>query len=169
MSKVAFLADAMLGNIARKLRVFGFDTAYLADTHDDEILRVGIEEKRTILTADRELFKRMVKANAPGVLVDCRSEVEDIAHILSKVGVRTICVGGFDAADCRPRCSACNGVLEPKSPSDIGDGVPEQVRHRQKEFFQCIECSKVYWEGGHFKRLEELAKKVNAALARQEA
>src|SRR5919202_2153926 len=67
-SKRAFLADAMLGSVARKLRIFGFDTLYIAHTHDDEIMKIGIEQGRVILTADRELFKRIVKAGAKGVL-----------------------------------------------------------------------------------------------------
>ncbi|RPJ50546.1 MAG: hypothetical protein EHJ95_06850, partial [Methanobacteriota archaeon] len=29
-----FLVDAMLGDIARKLRIFGFDTLYMKDTSD---------------------------------------------------------------------------------------------------------------------------------------
>ena len=57
-SKPTFLADAMLGSIARKLRIFGFDTLYVAHAHDDEILKIGIAEDRIILTCDKELFKR---------------------------------------------------------------------------------------------------------------
>jgi len=53
----SFLADAMLGSVARKLRIFGFDTLYIAHAHDDEILKTGIEQGRVILTADKELFK----------------------------------------------------------------------------------------------------------------
>ena len=60
-NSISFLADAMLGSIARKLRIFGFDTIYLAHARDDEILKIGIEQDRVILTADKELFKRIVK------------------------------------------------------------------------------------------------------------
>jgi uncharacterized protein len=48
---IAFLADAMLGSIARKLRIFGFDTLYNAQVNDDEILKIGMEQDRVILTA----------------------------------------------------------------------------------------------------------------------
>src|SRR5215510_2346594 len=66
---ISFLADAMLGSIARKLRIFGFDTLYLAQAGDNEILRIGMEEGRVILTADKELFKRIIKVGARGVLL----------------------------------------------------------------------------------------------------
>ncbi len=45
-SKPTFLADAMLGSVARKLRIFGFDTLYIKHIHDDEILKIGIEGNR---------------------------------------------------------------------------------------------------------------------------
>src|SRR5437764_300843 len=48
--KPIFLADAMLGNVARKLRIFGFDTLYIKDIHDDDVLKIGIAQKRIILT-----------------------------------------------------------------------------------------------------------------------
>ena len=44
----------MLGSIARKLRIFGFDTIYIFAHADDEILKIGIEQDRVILTADKE-------------------------------------------------------------------------------------------------------------------
>jgi uncharacterized protein len=54
-SKPTFLADAMLGSVARKLRIFGFDTLYIKHTHDDEILKIAIEDNRAILTCEKEL------------------------------------------------------------------------------------------------------------------
>lgn len=87
LKEPSFLADAMLGSVARKLRIFGFDTLYIAHARDDEILKTGIEQGRVILTADKELFKRVVKAGARGVLVSGGSDVDDLVHILSKNGV----------------------------------------------------------------------------------
>ncbi|MDQ5875882.1 MAG: Mut7-C RNAse domain-containing protein, partial [Thermoproteota archaeon] len=92
---VAFLADAMLGNIARKLRIFGFDTLYMAQAHDNEILETGIKQDRVILTADKELFKRIVKVGARGVLVSAgASELEDLVHILTENGITSIGMNG---------------------------------------------------------------------------
>ena len=51
--KPTFLADAMLGSVARKLRIFGFDTLYIKHIHDDEVLKIGIEDNRVILTCDK--------------------------------------------------------------------------------------------------------------------
>ncbi|MCI0423879.1 MAG: Mut7-C RNAse domain-containing protein, partial [Acidobacteria bacterium] len=149
----------MLGSVARKLRIFGFDTLYVADADDAEILKLGIEQSRIILTADKELFKRAVGAGAQGVLVSGGSDLEDLVHILSKNGIMSI---GEDWIG--TRCSVCNGMLEERAPDQVRKKVPEKVGANHNEFFECVECGKVYWEGSHFKRIESLVKSVDSRL-----
>jgi uncharacterized protein len=168
---VAFLADAMLGSIARKLRFLGFDTLYIAHAHDNEVLKVGIEQDRVILTADRELFRRIVKIGARGVLVSGGpSELEHLAHIFTKCGIKSI-----DMNDIGSRCSVCNGLLEERTSDEVKnnndnnnyDGViivPDRVIACHNQFFQCITCGKIYWEGGHLKRIRALARSLDAKL-----
>ncbi len=171
---VAFLADAMLGNIARKLRIFGFDTLYMAQAHDNEILKTGIKQDRVILTADKELFKRIVKVGARGVLVSAgASELEDLVHILTENGITSIGMNGVGS-----RCSVCNGHLEKRTSDQVknDDGcnsnnnnnndviVPDKVIACHKQFFQCIACGKIYWEGGHLKRIRALVRNLDAKL-----
>ena len=165
-----FLADAMLGSVARKLRVFGFDTVYLVHTDDNEILRVGESERRIILTADRQLFKRIIGSGGSGVLVDCSSEIKDIVHILSKSGIKSLEFGtsGDEAIFMGSRCSSCNGPLVSASRSDVQGQVPGAILASHKDFLQCYKCGKVYWKGSHFRRLQLLAKRVNAQLVLQE-
>ena len=155
-----FLADAMLGSVARKLRIFGFDTLYIAHAPDDEILKTGIEQRRVILTADKELFKRAVKAGAPGVLVSGEGEVDDIVHILSKNGITSIRLDGISS-----RCSMCNGLLEERTPEQVRNGIPDKAVEYHTEFYQCATCGKVYWEGGHLRRIRALAKAVDSRLS----
>ncbi len=47
-----FVADAMLGSLARKLRIFGFDTLYFKDGGDSELLKLAKSEGRILLTSD---------------------------------------------------------------------------------------------------------------------
>ncbi len=172
---VAFLADAMLGNIARKLRIFGFDTLYMAQAHDEEILKTGIKQDRVILTADKELFKRIVKVGARGVLVSSggASELEDLVHILTENGITSIGMNGIGS-----RCSVCNGHLEERTSDEVKNDhgcnnsnnsnndviVPDKVIACHKQFFQCIACGKIYWEGGHLKRIRALVRNLDAKL-----
>ncbi len=170
---VAFLADAMLGNIARKLRIFGFDTLYMAQAHDDEILKTGIKQDRVILTADKELFKRIVKVGARGVLVSAgASELEDLVHILTENGITSIGMNGIGS-----RCSVCNGHLEERTSDQVKNEedcnndnsnndviVPDKVIACHKQFFQCVACGKIYWEGAHLKRIRALVRNLDAKL-----
>ena len=170
---VAFVADAMLGNIARKLRIFGFDTVYRAQVHDDEILKIGTEQDRVILTADKELFRRIVKVGARGVLVSSgASEFEALVHILMKNGITSVGMNGIGS-----RCSVCNGHLKQRTSDQVknddnnncnnnDDGVivPDKVIACHNQFFQCISCGKIYWEGGHVKRIRDLVQNIDAKL-----
>ena len=166
---VAFLADAMLGSIARKLRIFGFDTLYNAQVNDDEILKIGMEQDRVILTADKELFKRIVKIGARGVLVSGGAiELEALVHILRKSGIKSIGMDGIGS-----RCSVCNGSLEKrtsdhlkKNDDDNNENVvlPDRVIARHNQFFQCTICDKVYWKGSHLKRIIDLVRNLDAEL-----
>lgn len=157
---VAFVADSMLGSIARKLRIFGFDTLYVKNADDGEILKIGISQGRVILTADREFFKRIVKARAPGVLVAGKGEVEDLVHILSKNGITSAEAGRIGS-----RCSICNGLLAPKKISDMKGNVPEKVATSHQDVFQCVDCHKVYWEGSHLRRIRALVRRIDSRLA----
>ncbi len=149
----------MLGSLARKLRIFGFDTEYMPDTGDDEVLKRGVEQGRVILTADKEFFKKIVKRGSHGVLVEGEDDLEDMAHVLSKLGLSP------DSADMGSRCAACNGLLE-KVPKKEADGVPEGVLDRHSEFYRCTACGKIYWEGGHMERMSAFAERLRARLAK---
>jgi hypothetical protein len=151
----------MLGSVARKLRIFGFDTLYMAYAHDDEILKTGIEQGRVILTADKELFKRVVKSGARGVLVSGAGELEDLVHILSKNGITSVDLDGIGS-----RCSVCNGLLEEKKLDQVKNGVPHKIAELHREFYQCTTCNKVYWEGGHLRRIRTLVRSVDTMLGR---
>ena len=157
----SFIADSMLGSVARKLRIFGFDTLYIAHAHDDEILKTGIEQGRVILTADKELFKRVVKTGVRGVLVSGAGDLEDLVHILSKNGITSVDLDGIGS-----RCSMCNGLLEQKESDQVKNGVPRKVAELHREFYQCTTCRKVYWEGGHLKRIRALVRSVDTKLGR---
>src|SRR5207237_10151102 len=52
MAEPAFIADVMVGKLARWLRVLGFDVLYSNKYEDDEIIRISDAEGRLILTRD---------------------------------------------------------------------------------------------------------------------
>ncbi|MGB9623073.1 MAG: Mut7-C RNAse domain-containing protein, partial [Candidatus Bathyarchaeia archaeon] len=61
---VKFLLDSMFGSLARWLRICGYDAEYLKNIQDDEIIQRSLAEKRIILTRDKLLYKKAIKAGA---------------------------------------------------------------------------------------------------------
>ncbi|MEJ2081418.1 MAG: Mut7-C RNAse domain-containing protein [Acidobacteriota bacterium] len=59
-----FFADAMLGTLARWLRILGYDTEYQRDVDDDDLVRRCVAEGRIALTKDRRLVERRALHNA---------------------------------------------------------------------------------------------------------
>lgn len=160
----SFLVDAMLGNIARKLRIFGYDTLFLKDTSDTSVLGIASREKRILLTRDKELFRRVIKEGIDGVLLEEYDEVENIAYILSKYGIPRL---SFDTGVAR--CSRCNGILTFKKAIDVAGCLPMSIVKNNHNFFQCINCDRIYWEGKHVSCLRLLAERINNRIEKFEA
>ncbi len=77
-----FLADAMLGSLARWLRILGFDTRYLQG--DDAMIAYRARaEERILLTRDRELARRR---GVVSILIASQSLPEQLAQVLTRGG-----------------------------------------------------------------------------------
>jgi uncharacterized protein with PIN domain len=159
-NRPSFLADAMLGSVARKLRIYGFDTSYTASIHDDSVLKIAAEQNRIILTCDRELFKRILKKGLTGVLLQSNCDIENIAHLLAKNG---ICSLRFDQEF--SRCAKCNGSLIKKTRDDVkAHLVNLRSLLSQEQFYQCSICNKIYWKGSHLEHIICFAKSIDARI-----
>lgn len=136
------LADAMLGRLARWLRLAGYDTAYLPDTDDLAVMRLARAESRLILTRDAGLASRKgVKA----LLVESQQVEEQLAQVREAVGP--------PGQDTLPRCSVCNEPLVPLSAEAAHERVPPYVWRTQKSFMTCQSCRRVYWPGTHWQAI----------------
>jgi uncharacterized protein with PIN domain/DNA-directed RNA polymerase subunit RPC12/RpoP len=148
-----FIADAMLGRLARWLRIMGFDTAYQEHITDAELVRRSLLERRTVLTRDRSLPEEWRVASiyvlASETGVDQLREVTRAFDLASKVALFT-------------RCSVCNAQLEPASADSVRDDVPERVFTAHAVFQRCPGCSRVYWRGTHADRMERIVARVLA-------
>jgi uncharacterized protein with PIN domain len=154
--KSSFVVDAMLGNLAKKLRILGYDSKYSSSIEDDKIILIAKNEKRIILTKDEQLTTIAEKQNVSFVLIRGNDEFEQIVQINEKFKLDR-----FEVVTDNSRCIACNGKLEVVEKFRIIGKIPEGVIEREKKFWMCDSCKKVYWEGTHFKKLQEFATKLN--------
>ena len=139
------LADAMLGRLAKWLRILGYDTAYLAEADDFATMRLARAEDRLILTRDRALAKRR---GVSTLLLDSDSLEEQLRQVRDAVG--------RPSSDTLPRCPVCNQVLIEAAPELVAARVPPYVRRTQRRFSLCTVCERIYWRGTHWLRMHAL-------------
>lgn len=157
--KPSFIVDAMLGNLAKKLRLFGFDSLYYPDIDDDTIMQMAKNENRIILTSDELLGKRSEKQLLRVVLITEQDELEQFEQINQQINL-----GKFQITGKNARCSVCNGRLDTISKDVIKKQLPHGVLKQNNAFWICSKCKKIYWEGTHIKNLQEFTMKLNERL-----
>jgi len=158
--KPIFIVDAMLGNLAKKLRIIGYDSKYFSSIEDEKLILIAKNEKRIILTKDEQLSKNAEKQNIGFVLIRGNDELEQIAQINGKIKLERFVMDTNNS-----RCIACNGNLQQVEKYRIIGKIPEGVLEREKSFWMCDSCKKVYWEGTHFEKLQEFVTKLNDRLS----
>ena len=148
-----FLLDAMLGRLARWLRLLGYDAAYSRE--DDPILLDRCRrEGRILLTRDTRLLARRNLPPHLGIGSDhVQEQIRQVVH-------------GFGLT-IRPaperRCSRCNILVEPRSRAEVAGLVPEYVWSHQDAFWACPACRRIYWAGSHRRRMDEMLRDLLAA------
>ena len=151
------MADGMLGSVARKLRMLGFDVDYRRDDKDEELMEECSKDGRKLLTSDKMLYETAKRRGIEALLVAGEDEEDELFQILSWLGVESV------SGD-SPRCTVCNGELEPVGKEEVKGKVPDGVLERNDEFYICKSCGKIYWRGSHWKRMEELIRRLNKRL-----
>lgn len=138
-----FIADAMLGRLAKWLRILGQDTVYSPDLEDQDLVRLARAEDRLLLTRDTELARRR---GLRSLLVESDRFEDQLAQVLRELNLDL---------DGPARCARCNALLQAMDRSAAKGRVPPYVYRRHREFTMCPECDRVYWRGTHWQRMRE--------------
>ena len=156
----SFMADAMLGKIARKLRMFGFDTIYDPNIDDMDILDSSKNKGRVVLTSDRMLFKRCKKKGIDTILTYKMTEIENLVTIFSSLNIKSI-----NSQKVPFLCTSCNGLLETIiDKNSIKYDIPVRLLHSNKIFYKCTNCRKIFWRGSHMEQISCLINEINMKL-----
>ncbi len=147
--EVAFFADAMLGRLARWLRILGYDTAYERNIPDAVLVERVLLEHRWLLTRDRYLARRRALR---GRLTLLRSDYvsEQLRQLMSDRHLDLTL-----EAKTRCRCAECNLLLESISHEQASKEVPPLVASEHAEFSRCPGCGRIYWPGTHWERIRQ--------------
>jgi uncharacterized protein len=134
-----FVADVMLGSLARLLRFHGYDVEY-NNTADDETLKKR-SIYRILLTKDRQLSKRIRKNRV--YLVQNIGGMNQLREIQRQ----------FPIGNAGSRCVECNFKLRLIRKEKVEHLLPPFVFKRYNHFFLCRSCKRIYWKGTHFERM----------------
>jgi uncharacterized protein with PIN domain len=141
-----FIADCMLGKLAKWLRMLGYDTVFIQNADDDELVRIAVREDRILLTRDRRLCdRRMVRMRC--VFVDWGTTREQVKQVFRELGLKVSRESLFT------RCTLCNGEIAPVEKADIEGRVPPYVYQTQSDYGYCAHCDKIYWKGTHVRHV----------------
>jgi len=154
--KPKFLADGMLGDLARWLRMLGYDVKYEAEMSDEELLAEAARSGRILLTGDVELYRRASRKALKVFLAEVGDRNSALRRLNQRFGVRLTLNPKLS------RCPLCNTPLTPVGRREVSAMVPPAVLRRKRRFWVCRGCGKVYWRGSHWDKIKEVLRKVSS-------
>ncbi|MEM2144323.1 MAG: Mut7-C RNAse domain-containing protein [Candidatus Jordarchaeaceae archaeon] len=158
---VGFACDAMLGRIARWLRLLGYDTFYYSRVRDDELLEVCLRRNLVLLTRDVEFFKKAVSHGIRAKLLQENSFENQFADVVDSFGL------DLRITPDGSRCPACNGLIRRVDKGEIKNRVPVNTMNSYDSFFMCSNCGKVYWMGRMWRSMIRICEAVREKLKKK--
>ncbi len=143
-----FLADRMVGTLAKWLRILGYDTVYMPEASPASVKREAHRQGRILLTR-RTCFLNQ-KDVPPFVFIRADRFREQLKQVCTDLQLTV-------SSSLLRRCSVCNQELETIDRERVQSRVPAYVWRTQSTFFRCQQCQRIYWNATHRERiLEEL-------------
>ncbi len=153
----------MHGNIARWLRILGFDTHYSKTYTDKELLEQAEKWFKkfhvVIVSSDKDLIRKAERKGYTTIYIKPEAKLEvKLALILRKLGFKNISL-----IPDRSRCPLCNSKLIKVKPDEIGrfSWKPPSIAG---QYWYCPRCRQIYWVGEHFKSIRAIIERVNNIL-----
>lgn len=147
--EMRFVADSMLGRLAKWLRVLGYDTLY-QPFYREGLIGELVQEGRKLLSRHRA-----TAAQHPNSILIRSDRVKDQLHEMKRAGAIT-----SDRSKWFSRCLICNIPLEQAEATDARENVPEYIFYQSTSGIQfCPSCARYFWPGSHresmIRQLEE--------------
>ncbi len=136
-----FIADAMLGKLAKWLRIMGCDVEYFSSISDKELVERAYSSGRIILTRDTLLIRRR-KAKNNHFFIHSDSYKEQVKQVVKHFSIDPF--AGF-----LTRCILCNEALQDIEKEAVKTKVPAYVYETERSFKTCPACGNIYWQATH--------------------
>lgn len=138
-----FVADAMLGRLAKWLRIMGYDAHYQPFYEPRQVHSLA-NEGRVFLTRNSRWLNR-----CKGTLLVRSDHVKDQLHQLRQEGLIQV-----DRAAWFTRCRLCNETLQVAPSEAVRENVPDHVLLENPSGISfCPSCNRFFWPGSHKKNM----------------
>jgi uncharacterized protein len=154
-----FIADAMLGKLARWMRMLGCDVAYDRNIEDSRLVERATAENRLILTRDIHLIQRRMDPRPFFFFIRSDHLPDQLRQVVLDLNVSR-------TGRLLTRCIECNHLLVRVSWKDVVNRVPPYVARTQTRFSQCHGCMRIYWPGTHSQHISDRLRSVFSGIQR---
>lgn len=161
LSALKFITDGMLGKLTRWLRMLGHDVTYFRSADDEKLIEMTKSEKRVLLTRDYKLFQQAATRGVEAVLVEKTDEVGKLADLARRFGFK------LEIDLSVSRCPTCNARIKAVSKEVVANQIPEATSIYYNDFWLCLGCGKVYWQGAHWKRIGKTLEEAKIKLGQR--
>jgi len=142
-----FIADAMLGKLARWMRIMGCDVAFFPGIDDPDLAELAARSGRLLLTRDTLLIRR-AKVRENHFFVEGDHLRDQLRQVVQAFGIDPFPLF-------LTRCLLCNEPLLDVEKEKVRDHVPPYVFATQDSFRVCPSCGRHFWGGTHRARMSE--------------
>lgn len=138
-----FVADSMLGKLAKWLRVMGYDTHYQTFYKMGELLEITSGGRRLL-----SRYRQSTTRDPDSMLVHS-DHVKDQLKEIRSLGLLTP-----DRSKWFSRCLICNDPLRTAEAAEAREHVPEYVFHQTPSGIRvCPSCCRFFWPGSHKEKM----------------
>jgi uncharacterized protein len=154
-----FFVDQNLGSLIKWLRFFGFDVVQMKLTPKDPQSLPILKRNNFIVTRQTSL---PAKLKRPDLIVLASERTESqLAEICRRLNLSP------ETWVPLIRCSTCNKILQPIPPDQADGRVPDFTSQKHRQFFECPQCRRVFWEGSHQARIRQQLQKLHDDILAQ--
>ncbi len=141
--EVRFIADSMLGRLAKWLRIMGYDTHYQS-FYKKGLIEMLVHGGGMLLSRHRATIKQY-----PNAVLILSDHVKDQLHEMKNGGSLTP-----DRSKWFTRCLICNVPLKEAEAEGARMNIPEYAFHKYtSEIRSCPSCGRYFWPGSHRGRI----------------